>query len=290
MHPQIAFYPLLASAQPSPHVNFMGRRMRCLSNKDIVKATTFHPVPFGSPQQTRGFSTIIITVSTQKSEGGGPRFRWSTCISQVFQPSTSTTRSYCWGGNDTTSDTSHRYRSKTLYYDILRVTPHATQTQIKTAYYKQSFIYHPDKNPDNKEAGERFAEISVAYSVLGSIGLRRKYDCGILSESDVHGAGRPSARDTTFSKPHAAQQQQQPRFRRYTHVGGKTATFDFDAFYQAHYGEQLRREREIKARKERLQEKQKEDYRKWKEGKMMEVTVAVLLAAGGIILLSFSRS
>uniref|UniRef100_A0A3P9MXZ1 Uncharacterized LOC103474675 n=1 Tax=Poecilia reticulata TaxID=8081 RepID=A0A3P9MXZ1_POERE len=38
-------------------------------------------------------------------------------------------------------------KCKTAYYDILKVSPSATQSQIKTAYYKQSFIYHPDKNP-----------------------------------------------------------------------------------------------------------------------------------------------
>lgn len=294
MHNQIASYPLPASTQPSLHVNFLGGRMRCWSNKDIVMATTFHPTHLGSPQQPRTFSTTIITVSTQRSEGGGLRFIRSTFISQVLQPSTSTTRPYSWRGSNTTSDTPPLYRSKTAYYDILRVTPHATQNQIKTAYYKQSFIYHPDKNPDNKEAAQRFADISEAYSVLGSIGLRKKYDCGILSESDVRGAGRPSTRDTASSKPYGPQQQhqqqQQPRSRRYTHAGGKTATFDFDAFFQAHYGEQLRREREIKARKERLQDKQKEDFRKWKQGKMMEMTVAVLLATGGMILLSFISS
>uniref|UniRef100_A0A3B5RC39 J domain-containing protein n=1 Tax=Xiphophorus maculatus TaxID=8083 RepID=A0A3B5RC39_XIPMA len=42
--------------------------------------------------------------------------------------------------------------TKTAYYDILKVSPRATQSQVKTAYYKQSFIYHPDKNPGSKEA------------------------------------------------------------------------------------------------------------------------------------------
>uniref|UniRef100_A0A3B3DI57 J domain-containing protein n=1 Tax=Oryzias melastigma TaxID=30732 RepID=A0A3B3DI57_ORYME len=45
------------------------------------------------------------------------------------------------------------HRSRTAYYDILRVSPSATQSQVKTAYYKQSFVYHPDKNPGSKEHG-----------------------------------------------------------------------------------------------------------------------------------------
>uniref|UniRef100_A0A3B5AEB0 J domain-containing protein n=1 Tax=Stegastes partitus TaxID=144197 RepID=A0A3B5AEB0_9TELE len=47
-------------------------------------------------------------------------------------------------------------KSKTAYYDILKVSPSATQSQIKTAYYKQSFIYHPDKNPGSNEAIQYF--------------------------------------------------------------------------------------------------------------------------------------
>uniref|UniRef100_A0A8C4S5K7 J domain-containing protein n=1 Tax=Erpetoichthys calabaricus TaxID=27687 RepID=A0A8C4S5K7_ERPCA len=43
-------------------------------------------------------------------------------------------------------------KSKTAYYDILQVTPSATQAQIKTAYYKQSFLYHPDRNAGSEEA------------------------------------------------------------------------------------------------------------------------------------------
>uniref|UniRef100_A0A673BB84 J domain-containing protein n=1 Tax=Sphaeramia orbicularis TaxID=375764 RepID=A0A673BB84_9TELE len=66
------------------------------------------------------------------------------------------------------------------YYDILKVSPSATQSQIKSAYYKQSFIYHPDKNAGSEEAKQMFAEISEAYTVLGNITLRRKYDRGIL--------------------------------------------------------------------------------------------------------------
>uniref|UniRef100_A0A3B4ZBI5 J domain-containing protein n=1 Tax=Stegastes partitus TaxID=144197 RepID=A0A3B4ZBI5_9TELE len=42
-------------------------------------------------------------------------------------------------------------RYKTAYYEILEVSPSATQAQIKTAYYKQSFVYHPDRNAGNDE-------------------------------------------------------------------------------------------------------------------------------------------
>lgn len=66
--------------------------------------------------------------------------------------------------------------------------------------------------------------------------------------------------------------------------------FDFDAFFQAHYGEQLQREKELRARRAQYQQKQQQDYKQWKLGKMLEITVGVLLAMGGVIFFSITRS
>uniref|UniRef100_A0A493TMA8 DnaJ homolog subfamily C member 30, mitochondrial n=1 Tax=Anas platyrhynchos platyrhynchos TaxID=8840 RepID=A0A493TMA8_ANAPP len=79
-------------------------------------------------------------------------------------------------------------------YEVLGVPPTATQAQIKTAYYEQSFRYHPDRNAGSAAAAERFAAVSEAYLVLGSAALRRKYDRGVLSREDVRGAPKPSGR------------------------------------------------------------------------------------------------
>ena len=54
------------------------------------------------------------------------------------------------------------------YYKILGVERGATQDAIKKAYRKLAVKYHPDKNPGNKEAEEKFKEISEAYQVLGN--------------------------------------------------------------------------------------------------------------------------
>uniref|UniRef100_A0A3Q3M9W0 DnaJ homolog subfamily C member 30, mitochondrial n=1 Tax=Mastacembelus armatus TaxID=205130 RepID=A0A3Q3M9W0_9TELE len=106
-----------------------------------------------------------------------------------------TTRNYSWRTDSSSEDGPLLHRSRTAYYDVLKVSPGATQSQIKTAYYKQSFIYHPDKNPGSKEATQRFSEISEAYTVLGNLSLRRKYDRGILSQSDIRSAGRPPSKE-----------------------------------------------------------------------------------------------
>ncbi|MBN1780124.1 J domain-containing protein [bacterium] len=62
------------------------------------------------------------------------------------------------------------------YYKILGVQENATAQQIKSAYRNLAKKYHPDANPDNKQAEETFKAVSEAYDVLGSPGKKAKYD------------------------------------------------------------------------------------------------------------------
>lgn len=62
------------------------------------------------------------------------------------------------------------------YYDILGVSQNATADDIKHAYKKLAKQYHPDRNPDNKEAEEKFKQINEAYEVLGDENKRKQYD------------------------------------------------------------------------------------------------------------------
>ncbi|KAI1823191.1 DnaJ domain-containing protein [Xylaria intraflava] len=64
----------------------------------------------------------------------------------------------------------------TAYYDALGVQPTATELEIKKAYRKLAIIHHPDKNPDDPTAHEKFQTIGEAYQVLSDKDLRAAYD------------------------------------------------------------------------------------------------------------------
>ena len=62
------------------------------------------------------------------------------------------------------------------YYRVLGVSDTASQKDIKSAYRKLSRQYHPDTNPGDKAAEERFKEVSAAYDVVGDAEKRKEYD------------------------------------------------------------------------------------------------------------------
>ena len=66
--------------------------------------------------------------------------------------------------------------SKQDYYELLGIAKGASEAEIKKAYRKMAVKYHPDKNPGDKAAEEKFKEVSEAYEVLNDAGKRQQYD------------------------------------------------------------------------------------------------------------------
>jgi molecular chaperone DnaJ len=84
---------------------------------------------------------------------------------------------------------------KTDYYEILSVERTASDGEIKTAYRKLAMQFHPDRNPNNPEAEEKFKECSEAYQVLSDADKRAAYDryghAGVNSAGGFPGGGSP---------------------------------------------------------------------------------------------------
>ncbi|XP_063002884.1 dnaJ homolog subfamily C member 30, mitochondrial [Elgaria multicarinata webbii] len=163
-------------------------------------------------------------------------------------------------------------------YELLGVAPGATQAQVKAAYYRQSFLYHPDRNAGSEAAAQRFTRVHEAYLVLGSAALRRKYDRGLLSREDLRAASKPSGKEARARPPAPA-----PRWKPAQAAASASGSappgrpvFDFDAFYRAHYGEQLERERGLRERRREWQKRQAE-RREWTRPERLQELAAAAL-------------
>ena len=93
--------------------------------------------------------------------------------------------------------------AKRDYYEILGVGKDADQSSIKKAYRKVAMKYHPDKNPDNKSAEDKFKEAAEAYEILSDDNKKARYDryghAGVDPQSGFGGAGGGMTMEDIFS-------------------------------------------------------------------------------------------
>jgi molecular chaperone DnaJ len=94
--------------------------------------------------------------------------------------------------------------SKRDYYEILGVSKNADAAELKKAYRKMAIKYHPDKNPDDKEAEEKFKEAAEAYEILNDPNQRARYDqlghAGMKGAAGGGGFGGGMSMDDIFSQ------------------------------------------------------------------------------------------
>lgn len=75
------------------------------------------------------------------------------------------------------------------YYERLGVSRDASTEQIKKAFRERAFEYHPDRNPGNPGAEEKFKKVNEAYSILGDADKKMRYDAGGYSSNGFESGG-----------------------------------------------------------------------------------------------------
>lgn len=142
--------------------------------------------------------------------------------------------------------------SPSSYYDLLEVTPKASATQIKAAYFRLSKKYHPDLNKDS-DAKNKFTMLSEAYEILGNKKNRALYDRGMLTPNNMSISHQPPSEEV--DKEYADFLKKRSAFRKKSDIPtGRTSIYNFDEFYRQHYGESFKQTY-----------KDKQDYAKYEE-------------------------
>lgn len=120
------------------------------------------------------------------------------------------------------------------YYDTLGVAKEANEQEIKSAYRKLSLKYHPDRNPDDKVAEDKFKEVNEAYQTLGTAEKRQAYDLGSSQPHtggfDVNDILRNMGFNIDFSQgnPFMHQGSQKIQFRHQINLSLHDAVFGCD--------------------------------------------------------------
>ncbi|MFB3387458.1 DnaJ C-terminal domain-containing protein [Flavobacterium sp. LAR06] len=119
------------------------------------------------------------------------------------------------------------------YYKILDISKSATEAEIKKAYRKLARKYHPDLNPNDKEAEKKFKEINEANEVLSNPENRKKYD---KYGKDWKHADEFEKAGYDPSQQQYSRQQQQGSAQDFSGFGGDFSGSDFSDFFNSMYG------------------------------------------------------
>lgn len=128
-------------------------------------------------------------------------------------------------------------------YETLRISPNASQADVKAAFYKLSKKHHPDANIEDSSATAKFQEIVEAYEILGNEAARKRYDVGMPTP---HGKANPSP--SGFKVPEDPQAAfYKSRLMNKMKVPTTAKTYNFDAWTREHYSASLQSNRNLQS-------------------------------------------
>ncbi|KAL1130029.1 hypothetical protein AAG570_012972 [Ranatra chinensis] len=142
------------------------------------------------------------------------------------------------------------------HYEALGVSTKATLRDIKSAYYRLSMIYHPDRNKGCKLAAEKFCKLKEAYEVLADPATRKGYDLSLGLSRRVKSSPVPGTYNMN-------------QYR------GPNVTYDFKEWARAHYSESFTRRAEAKEQYRRREESARNARQVGKKENVV-LTVAIL--------------
>ncbi|KAI8845522.1 DnaJ domain-containing protein [Chytridium lagenaria] len=166
-------------------------------------------------------------------------------------------------------------RAQKTLYETLEISQQAKPGEIKSQFYELSKRYHPDKNPGDDAAHEKFLKISEAYTTLSNDVSRREYDrtLDIGRSSSVYGGPRP----TTFRSK--IRPDDWVLYRNSAGTGAKKSFFDFESHQNQHYQEH-QRNLDMMARVNSMMRKKQRDS----DGMQTNLVLNVVLLGTGIFL------
>lgn len=145
------------------------------------------------------------------------------------------------------------------HYETLGIPPNATHNEIKSAYYKLTLKYHPDRNK-SESAKHMFQEISNAYSVLGNYQSRKQYDRGIaVRHGKVNVVYKP-----VYTPSNVAQS-----------TSSKFKAYDFDEWTRQHYQKTFEIDMEKKWMKDHLRNIKNKQPKSTTGGPLLVMTILI---------------
>ncbi|XP_034230582.1 dnaJ homolog subfamily C member 30, mitochondrial-like [Thrips palmi] len=168
------------------------------------------------------------------------------------------------------------------HYDTLKISPNASQADVKSAYYKLSKQYHPDANINDPTATVKFQEISEAYEVLGNEDSRMRYDKG-MAPLDRMASGTRKAGFKVPEDPRAAFYKSRLQNKMKVPTTGRI--YNFDDWTKNHYSASIKTNRDLRnqartAVKRDIQYSDTENERRMdKKLVMLEKRVAITLVS-----------